>query len=162
MKIRVITEHTFDLPYSAKPEDILIIGENTDGDLVIDYRGDTFHAKNTDCYDMQFIEQSPKHNKTHPNYDNAKAFDELSKSLPDFYDSSWKNDTCPSLHKWVDEDAEHYIQIFIDYKNPELREHESFSEFLVTIGKEGVSHSVECHSINDVMLVLEGVNCATQ
>lgn len=91
---------------------------------------------------------------THINYDNESKFNELASILNDFEDSSWKNDTCPSLHKWINEDEDHYIQVFVDYANPEMREDESLSEFFVVVNTD----DREVFSLNSISEVISVVN----
>ena len=51
---------------------------------------------------MNYLEEFPR-------------FDDTLPTLAGFYDSSWHNDACPSITK--DLPNEHYLQIFIDYKD---------------------------------------------
>ena len=55
-------------------------------------------------------------------FDNGDLFDKLLWALKPygFEDTSWKNDTCPSIGKQKNE--EDYIQIFVDYKDHNLSE----------------------------------------
>lgn len=70
----------------------------------------------------------------HDEYDNLttlnQAFDEL-KGLG-FKDMSWKNDSCPRLGVYQEVNGqERYINLWIDYKDPYLRENEGWTEFMV-------------------------------
>lgn len=55
MKIQVTNEYVFNLPPEASPEDILIIGEDEHGNMIIDYDGCLYVSQFADCYDMNFI-----------------------------------------------------------------------------------------------------------
>lgn len=86
---------------------------------------------------------------THPNYDNAETFNEILSALASkgFADSSYKNDTCPSIALFEDEDAYNYTQIWIDYKDPEMREDCDLTEFFVVRYAEGErveSYAIDC------------------
>lgn len=64
-----------------------------------------------------------------PDYD-----DELP-TLEGFYDSSYKNDSCPSLSDDADPDPENCLFIFCDYKEPSRRDcGEDFPRFRVLKG----------------------------
>ena len=58
----------------------------------------------------------------HEDYDNYDTLNKLFHALSPhgWVHSSWKNDTCPSLHR--EEKHGNTSQIFVDYINPELRE----------------------------------------
>lgn len=63
---------------------------------------------------------------THTDYDNNEFFNALAVELADegFEDTSYGNDTCPSLGLEFDHAGqEGFIQIFIEYVNPDLREY---------------------------------------
>lgn len=45
-------------------------------------------------------------------------FDDVLPSIEGFHDSSWHNDSCPSLGKELKNGA--FISVFVDYKNKEL------------------------------------------
>lgn len=45
-------------------------------------------------------------------------FDDVLPSIEGFYDSSWHNDSCPSLGKELKNGA--FVSVFVDYKNKEL------------------------------------------
>jgi hypothetical protein len=48
-------------------------------------------------------------------------YDDTLPSLEGFSDCSYKNDTCPSIHKEMDKDI--YLVLYCDYKNPNLSEY---------------------------------------
>ena len=58
----------------------------------------------------------------HEDYDNFDMLNKLFHALAPhgWQNSSWKNDTCPSLLK--EEKHGNYCQIFVDYINPDMRE----------------------------------------
>lgn len=95
--------------------------------------------------------------KTHLNFDNAKVFNELMSKLVGFADISWKNNTCPSMHKWLNERDDHYIEVFVDYTNPELRESIELSEFLVVHNKGTDRTAYNAHSTKEVIEIIEGL-----
>ena len=84
-------------------------------------------------------------NNTHPGYDNVKALNIAAEQLSQFNveDSTYGNDSCPSILVWINEGTETYLQLFIDYKNPELREEEEMLEFCVTLYEEGDMQETE-------------------
>ena len=58
-----------------------------------------------------------------PNYRNCfPDYDDTLPKLEGFFDSSYKNDSCPSLSDDADPDPENCIYIFCDYKEPTRRE----------------------------------------
>jgi hypothetical protein len=73
------------------------------------------------------------------NYKHAfPHFDDTLPTLAGFYDSSWKNDACPSITK--DLGNETYLQIFIDYKDQTKSDFydvakEHYSRFHVNLDK---------------------------
>lgn len=77
--------------------------------------------------------------KTHPNFDNGTAFEYALGVLEGhrFADQSYKNDTCPCLIHYIDQDNEEYIRLWIDYKDPEKREDSTWKEFGVQYMSEG-------------------------
>lgn len=58
-------------------------------------------------------------------YDNAQAFDTVLTALTPqgFNDSSWRNDTSPSISRGESVDDSDFIQIWIDYKDTAKREY---------------------------------------
>ena len=54
MTITVKNQHSFKLPPEAKPSDILILREDQDGHLVVDYKGEEYTSYSSDCVDMEF------------------------------------------------------------------------------------------------------------
>ena len=61
----------------------------------------------------------PKYKVEFPDYDDTLP------ELEGFTDSSWRNDACPSISREIDAGAVHpkTIVVFVDYKDPSLREH---------------------------------------
>jgi Mg2+ and Co2+ transporter CorA len=72
-----------------------------------------------------------RYKETHPDFDNAEAFKQILEHLKQhgFEDMSCKNDTCPCI--WRENKDHSSWTIWIDYKNPELREFKEMSEFAV-------------------------------
>ena len=155
MKITVKTEHNFALPSEATKQDILIIGEDSRGNMIIDYKGQKYTSMHSDPVDIEFSESIPLYERTHPDFDNASAFDEIKALLPQFSESSWHNDTCPSLHYWIDESLDYYIQVFIDYKDPSKRESNDLSMFCVSVNK-GNEEVYQPTTINEVLNIVRG------
>ena len=62
------------------------------------------------------------------------SYDDTLPTLEGFEDSSWHNDACPSLIKYLEKDT--YLQIFCDYKNKEL------SDFADILGDDYARFSV--------------------
>tara|TARA_Y100000389_G_scaffold134732_1_gene132177 strand:- start:1000 stop:1320 length:321 start_codon:yes stop_codon:yes gene_type:complete len=64
----------------------------------------------------------------HENYDNYDTLNKLFHTLSPhgWVHSSWKNDTCPSLHK--EERHGNTCRIFVDYADPEMREYREWAE----------------------------------
>lgn len=61
-----------------------------------------------------------------PNYKiEFPDYDDTLPKLEGFSDSSWRNDACPSISREIDAGAVHprIVVVFVDYKNPSLREH---------------------------------------
>ena len=54
MKIQVTNEYVFNLPPEATPEDILLIGEDEHGNMLIDYDGCLYVSTFADSIDMTF------------------------------------------------------------------------------------------------------------
>lgn len=56
-------------------------------------------------------------------FDNGDVFEKLLWALKPygFDDNSWRNDTCPTIGK--KKDNEDFIQIFVDFKDPNLSEY---------------------------------------
>lgn len=67
----------------------------------------------------------PRYLQEFPDYDDTLP------TLEGFHDSSYHNDTCPSLFKMLDEKEEKYIQIYCDYKDINLREWDDMQRFTV-------------------------------
>lgn len=63
----------------------------------------------------------------HEDYDNHDMLNKLFHALSPhgWTHSSWKNDTCPSLHKEGQHGDE--CRIFVDYLNPDMREDPEWS-----------------------------------
>lgn len=64
-----------------------------------------------------------------PDFDAQADFDAIKSALPMFQDSSWHNDACPSLSASID--GVGAVRVWIDYRAPELREHEGLRQFAV-------------------------------
>ena len=64
----------------------------------------------------------------HADYDNYDILNKLFHALsPHGWEhSSWKNDTCPSLHK--EERHGNTCRIFVDYRDPDMREYREWAE----------------------------------
>jgi len=75
----------------------------------------------------------------HPAYDNGKAFEHAAEELAQygFTDQSWHNDACPSLYCPINHDDENYVTLWVDYHKPAMREFEEWSEFAVSVYKDG-------------------------
>ena len=65
-------------------------------------------------------------------------YDDELPTIEGFFDCSWHNDSCPSIMgyfnpttKQVDGENEPFIQIYIEYKNPELRDYKGIQRFHV-------------------------------
>lgn len=60
----------------------------------------------------------------HMDYDNGPLFNETGRFLSrfGFTDSTWGNDTCPSVYYETDPTQEFACHVFVDYADPELRE----------------------------------------
>ena len=70
-------------------------------------------------------------NVPHEDYDNYDTLNQLFHALSPhcWVHSSWKNDTCPSLHK--EEKHGNACQIFVDYMNPKLQDYQDLPECAV-------------------------------
>ena len=65
-------------------------------------------------------------------------FDDDLPTIEGFFDCSWHNDSCPSIMgyynpktKQIDGEDEPFIQIYIEYKNPDLRDWRGIERFHV-------------------------------
>lgn len=74
-----------------------------------------------------------------PDFDATHEFNMLATLLPEFVDSSWHNESCPSLiHELPDESR---VQIFVDYIDPASREFpENGCRFMVTATDSDCAH----------------------
>lgn len=54
-----------------------------------------------------------------PDFDNGILFDAIAERLAPFgfSDSSWANDVCPSIGRFIDRDESRFIHIFVDYRH---------------------------------------------
>jgi hypothetical protein len=91
---------------------------------------------------------------THPDYDNHKDFEKLS-TLSGFTDSSYKNDSCPSLMKWIDEKENHYIQLFVDYKDPSKRECSEQSPYFIVVNRNDEQYFYEAYTHNQIKTLIK-------
>ena len=73
----------------------------------------------------RYLEQFPDYDDTLP-------------TLEGFHDSSYHNDMCPSLFKWLDEKQERFIQVFCDYKDESVREWDDLDRYTIFIDDHGM------------------------
>jgi hypothetical protein len=60
------------------------------------------------------------------------------KSLPSgWYDASWGNDACPHFENMDDKSADTAVAIWMDYKDPELRESPDSKQFNISMKYTG-------------------------
>ena len=62
---------------------------------------------------------------SHPDYDNAATFNKVLHALQPFgfVDSSWHNDSCPSVALYIDDDTgEELVKVYVDWADPAKRE----------------------------------------
>jgi len=62
---------------------------------------------------------------SHADYDNAETFNKVLHTLQPFgfVDTSWHNDTCPSVALYADDETgEELVKIYIDFADPMERE----------------------------------------
>jgi hypothetical protein len=78
------------------------------------------------------FEDNMNYLKEFPDYDDTLP------TLEGFHDSSYHNDTCPSLFKWLDEKEERFIQVFCDYKDATVREWDDTERFTIFIDDHGM------------------------
>ena len=69
----------------------------------------------------------------HADYDNYDTLNKLFHALSPhgWENSSWKNDTCPSLQK--EELHGNVCRIFVDYVNPDMREYREWTELSYSV-----------------------------
>ena len=81
-----------------------------------------------------------------PDYDNEQAFRWMQKRLEwlGFTDSSWHNDTCPSLYRELSDGD--FVKVFIQYRNPELRELPDAPGFTVIFNHGESARDFDCIS----------------
>lgn len=85
-----------------------------------------------------------------PSYDDMKGFADLLAKLPGFVDSSWHNDTCPSM-----EHEESHTKIWVEYADPDNRENAG-PRFSIEQGE--LLGEADCvFSTDDAALVVEWV-----
>jgi len=85
-----------------------------------------------------------------PSYDDMKGFADLLAKLPGFTDSSWHNDTCPSL-----EHEQSQTRIWVEYADPDNRENAG-PRFSIEQGE--LLGEADCvFSTDDAALVVEWV-----
>ena len=97
----------------------------------------------------------------HCEYDNLATLNELLTALAHlgFENMSYGNDACPSIGKELGPDR--YIQIYVDYNDPELRENEEMSEFGVVLNDDNTDERFDAHfdvfesTINCVLRLLK-------
>lgn len=71
-----------------------------------------------------------------PSYDDMKGFADLLAKLPGFVDSSWHNDTCPSMHHEGTN-----TRIWVEYADPEKRENPG-KRFVIERGDAGDTETI--------------------
>lgn len=71
-----------------------------------------------------------------PSYDDMKGFADLLAKLPGFHDSSWHNDTCPSMHHEGTN-----TRIWVEYADPEKRENPG-KRFVIERGDAGDTETI--------------------
>jgi len=84
-----------------------------------------------------------------PSYDDMNGFNDLLAKLPGFVDSSWHNDTCPSI-----EHEQSQTKIWVEYADPDNRENAG-PRFSIEQGDPGDAECV--FSTDDAALVVEWV-----
>jgi len=87
----------------------------------------------------------------HANYDNITALNTLIDALAQYgyEDSTYCNDTAPSIAKY--EDSETYRQIYVDYSDPSLRECD-LPEFSINYYENGdYVSSVDFNTVEEVI-----------
>lgn len=90
-----------------------------------------------------------------PSYDDMKGFADLLAKLPGFVDSSWHNDTCPSL-----EHEQSQTKIWVECADPDNRENAG-PRFSIEQGE--LLGEADCvFSTDDSALVVEWVNKSRQ
>lgn len=75
-------------------------------------------------------------NKEFPDYDDKEGFADLLDKLPGYIDSSWHNDTCPSMQH-----EQTLTRIWVDYADPEKRESPG-KRFVIERGDAGNAETV--------------------
>jgi len=90
-----------------------------------------------------------------PSYDDIQGFNDLLAKLPGFVDSSWHNDTCPSM-----EHEQSQTRIWVEYADPDNRENAG-PRFSIEQGE--LLGEADCvFSTDDAALVVEWVNKSRQ
>ncbi len=90
-----------------------------------------------------------------PSYDDMKGFGDLLAKLPGFVDSSWHNDTCPSM-----EHEESQTRIWAEYLDPLSRDYKG-KRFAIERGERGDDCEIllETDSAADVVAFFHPAKC---
>lgn len=95
---------------------------------------------------------NPQYRAEHSDYDNGESFEKIAEGLTGFQDASWHNDTCPKLSSDTNPDI--WIDVFIDYKDPALREEPDYPEISVWTNSEAAeleTRNFTFEQINEVV-----------
>ena len=91
-------------------------------------------------------------------YDNYEVFTKVLDAVKSvgYYDSSYGNDTCPSIVR--DFPNDHFQQVWIDYANPEMREDPKWPMFAVTAFDENHNETAtdQFENIDELIAHLKG------
>lgn len=63
-------------------------------------------------------------------------YDSILPSIKGFIDTSWHNDSCPSISKEIKDDC--YYQIFCDYLDENKREYKGNKRYWITLQSNGI------------------------
>lgn len=88
--------------------------------------------ENDQIFSFSLGAEKPFYLQEFPDYDDTLP------TLEGFHDSSYRNDICPSLFKWLDEKEERFIQVFCDYKDATVREWDDMERFTVFLDDHGI------------------------
>lgn len=91
----------------------------------------------------------PKYKVEFPDYDDTLP------ELEGFTDSSWSNDACPSLSK--ETSGGNTVTVFVDYKDPSLREHDEQEFRYVVIEFPANRTLLATNEWSDVVTFAEGI-----
>ena len=58
------------------------------------------------------------------------------------------------MHKFIAEQSEHYIEVFVDYRDPNMREDVKSSEFLVVYNYENTRMPYTANTVGQVVQIL--------